>query len=129
MTDLHMLFEIRGQTAVITGGSGHFGRAMAHALAQAGAHVAILGRNRESAQAVATAIQGEGGTALAVACDVMSRASLEQSQEKILSAFGQVDILINAAGGNSPAATTSSEHSFFDLDTEAINHVFGLNCT
>ena len=112
---------------MITGGSGHFGRAMAHALAQVGANVAILGRNVESAQSVARAIQAEGGTALAVACDVMSRASLEQSQQHILSAFGQVDIPINAAGGNSPAATTSTGHNFFDLNTEAINHVFSLN--
>ena len=123
------LFNIQGLTAVITGGSGHFGRAMALALARAGAHVAILGRHLESAQSVARAIQAEGGIALPIACDVMSRPSLEQSQELILSAFGQVDILINAAGGNSPSATTSTEQSFFDLDTGAINHVFGLNCT
>jgi NAD(P)-dependent dehydrogenase (short-subunit alcohol dehydrogenase family) len=123
------LFDIRDLTAVITGGSGHFGRAMAHALAGTGARVAILGRHLKSAQTVAEAIQAEGGIALASACDVMSRASLEQSHEQILSAFGQVDILINAAGGNSPAATTSTDQSFFDLDTEAINSVFGLNCT
>ncbi len=127
--DAQSLFDVRDRIAVITGGSGHFGRAMAHALAQVGANVAILGRNVESAQSVATAIQAEGGIALAIACDVMSRASLEQSQEQILSAFGQVNILINAAGGNSPAATTSTVQSFFDLDTEAINYVFGLNCT
>ncbi len=127
--DPQSLFDLQGQTAVITGGSGHFGRAMAQALAQAGANVAILGRNVDSAQSVARAIQDEGGTALAVSCDVMSRSSLEQSLQHILNAFGQVDILINAAGGNSPAATTSIDQSFFDLDTEAINHVFGLNCT
>jgi len=127
--DAQSLFDVRGCTVVITGGSGHFGRAIALALAQAGAHIAILGRHIESAQTVAGVIQSEGGTAIAVTCDVMSRASLEQSCEQILSVFGQVDILINAAGGNSPAATTSSEQSFFDLDTEAINHVFGLNCT
>lgn len=127
--DVQSLFDIRDQTAVITGGSGHFGRAMAHALAQAGARIAILGRHLEPAQKVAGAIQAEGGTAIAVACDVMSRASLEKSLEFILGAFGQVDILINAAGGNSPTATTSGEQSFFDLDTEAINHVFGLNCS
>ena len=46
-----------------------------------------------------------------------------------MNAFGKVDILINAAGGNSPAATTSIDRSFFDLDTEAFNSVFGLNCT
>jgi NAD(P)-dependent dehydrogenase (short-subunit alcohol dehydrogenase family) len=129
MIELPTLFNIQDQTAVIIGGSGQLGRAMAHALAQSGARVAILGRNVESAQSVASAIQTKGGTALAVACDVMSRASLEQSLERILSAFGQVDILINAAGGNSPSATTSEEQSFFDLDTEAVNHVFGLNCT
>jgi NAD(P)-dependent dehydrogenase (short-subunit alcohol dehydrogenase family) len=127
--EMRSLFNIQGQTAVITGGSGHFGRAMAHALAQSGINIAILGRNLESAQSVARAIQAEGGTALAVACDIISRASLEQSLEQILSAFGQVNILINAAGGNSPSATTSAEQSFFDLDTEAINQVFSLNCT
>jgi NAD(P)-dependent dehydrogenase (short-subunit alcohol dehydrogenase family) len=60
---------------------------------------------------------------------VLNRASLEQSREQITSALGPVDILINAAGGNSPAATTSAEQSFFDLDAEAASHVFGLNFT
>ncbi len=123
------LFDIQGQTVVITGGSGHFGRAMASALAQTGAHVAILGRHIETTKAVAEAIQAEGGSALGIACDVTNRASLEQSREQITNAFGPVDILINAAGGNSPLATTSAEQSFFDLDAEAANHVFGLNFT
>ncbi len=127
--DLQALFDVRGRTAVITGGSGHFGRAMALALAQAGVHVAILGRHVETAQTVADTIQAEGGSALGIACDVLSHASLEQSREQITSAFGPVDMLINAAGGNSPEATTSTEQSFFDLDTEAANHVFGLNFT
>ena len=125
--DVQTRFDVRGLTVVITGGSGHFGRAMASALAQAGAQVAILGRHVETAQTVATSIQAEGGSALGIACDVLNRASLEHSQEQVTSAFGPVDILINAAGGNSPAATTSTEQSFFDLDAEAVNHVFGLN--
>src|SRR6266496_144816 len=127
--DVQALFDVQGRTAVITGGSGHFGRAMALALAQAGAQVAILGRHLETAQKVAEAIQAEDGSALGLACDVLSRASLEQSREQITSALGPVDILINAAGGNSPTATTSAEQTFFDLDTEAANHVFGLNFT
>src|SRR5436190_5131177 len=127
--DVQALFDVRGRTAVITGGSGHLGRGMAAALAQAGARVAILGRHAETAQKVAETIQTEGGTALGVACDVLSRASLEHSQEQITSAFGPVDMLINAAGGNSPEATTSAEESFFDLDAEAVNRVFGLNFT
>lgn len=120
-------FDVRGRTAAITGGSGHLGRAMATALAQAGVQVAILGRRLETAQATARAIQAEGGTALGIAADVLDRAALEQSREQITSAFGPVDMLINAAGGNFPAATTSSEQGFFDLDIEAANHVFGLN--
>jgi NAD(P)-dependent dehydrogenase (short-subunit alcohol dehydrogenase family) len=127
--DVQALFDVRGRTAVVTGGSGHLGRVMASALAQAGAQVAILGRHVETAQTVAEAIQAEGGSALGIACDVLNRADLEQSREQITSAFGPVDMLINAAGGNSPAATTSTEQSFFDLDTQAVSSVFGLNFT
>ena len=127
--DVQALFAVHDRTAVITGGSGHFGRAMALALAQAGAQVAILGRHIETTRTVAEAIEAEGGSALGIACDVLSRDSLEQSREHITNAFGKVDILINTAGGNSPAATTSNDQSFFDLGTEAINSVFGLNCT
>jgi NAD(P)-dependent dehydrogenase (short-subunit alcohol dehydrogenase family) len=127
--DVQALFDVRGRTAVITGGSGYLGRAMASALAQAGAQVAILGRHLETVQTVAQSIQAQGGTALGIACDVLSRASLEQSQAQITSTLGPVDILINAAGGNSPSATTSAEQSFFDLDTQAVTHVFGLNFT
>jgi NAD(P)-dependent dehydrogenase (short-subunit alcohol dehydrogenase family) len=127
--DVQVLFDVRGRTAVITGGSGYFGRAMASALAQAGAQVAILARHAETTKTVAESIQAEGGSALGIACDVLSRASLEQSREQITSAFGPADILINAAGGNSPSATTSTEQTFFDLDTEAVSSVFGLNFT
>ncbi|PWT77645.1 MAG: D-mannonate oxidoreductase [Chloroflexi bacterium] len=125
--DVQALFDVRGCTAVITGGSGQLGRAMAVALAQAGAQVAVLGRHAQTAQAVATTIQEIGGAALGIACDVQDRAALEQSRIEVRSAFGPVDILVNAAGGNSPAASTSAEQTFFDLDTEAVNQVFGLN--
>ncbi len=128
-SDVQTRFEVRGRTAVVTGGSGHLGRAMASALAQAGAQVAILGRHAEAAQTVAQSIQAQGGSALGIACDVLSRADLEQSREQITSALGPVDIVVNAAGGNSPSASTSDKQSFFDLDTEAVNRVFGLNFT
>jgi NAD(P)-dependent dehydrogenase (short-subunit alcohol dehydrogenase family) len=123
------LFDVSGQTAVITGGSGQLGRAMASALAQAGARVAILGRHIETANTIAEAIRAEGGSAIGVACDVLDRSSLDQSREQVTSAFGPADILINAAGGNSPAATTSPDKTFFDLDAAAANNVFALNFT
>ena len=125
--DVQTLFDVRGLTAVITGGSGQLGQAMAFALARGGAQVAILGYHTETSLKVAGAIQAEGGSALGMACDVLNRAALEQCREQVTRAFGLVDILINAAGGNSPAATTSAEQSFFDLDAEAVNRVTGLN--
>ncbi|HYT33886.1 MAG TPA: SDR family oxidoreductase [Ktedonobacteraceae bacterium] len=127
--DVQSLFDIQGQTAVITGGSGQLGQAMASALARAGVQVAVLGHHAGTAQKVAETVRSEGGSALGIACDVLSLASLEQSRAQVTSAFGPVNILINAAGGNSSAATTSSEQSFFDLDAGAVNRVFGLNFT
>ena len=123
------LFDVRGRVAVLTGGSGQLGRAMALGLARAGAHVAILGRHAETEAAAAEAIQADGGSAIGIACDVLDRAAIERACEQVTSAFGPVDILVNAAGGNSPAATTSAERTFFDLDASAVNTVFALNFT
>ena len=133
MSDSHMdwkaLFGAEGRAAVVTGGSGELGRAMASALARAGARVAILARHTDAANTVAEAIRAEGGAAIAVACDVLDRAALERSRDEVASAFGPADILINGAGGNSPAATTSADQPFFDLDAAAVNQVFALNFT
>jgi NAD(P)-dependent dehydrogenase (short-subunit alcohol dehydrogenase family) len=123
------LFDMRGRVAVITGGSGELGRAMALGLARAGVQVALLGRHAETADAAAESIRTEGGSAIGVACDVLDRAAVERAYERVTSAYGPVDILVNAAGGNSPAATTSAEQSFFDLDASAVNAVFALNFT
>lgn len=122
-------FAIRGRTAVVTGGSGQLGLAMATALAQAGAQVALLARHGDAVEAAAAAIRADGGDALGVTCDVLDHTALEVAHQRINAAFGPVDILVNAAGGNSPAATTSADTSFFALDANAAAAVFGLNFT
>ncbi|MFL5589515.1 MAG: SDR family oxidoreductase [Ktedonobacteraceae bacterium] len=127
MLDLRTLFNVSGLTAVITGGSGQLGRTMAHALAQAGVQVAIVSLHAETSGTVAEAIQASGGRALGIACDVLDRVALERTLEQVTSTFGPVDILINAAGGNQPQATTTDDRTFFDLDMQAVNRVFGLN--
>ena len=127
MLDLRTLFNVNGLTAVITGGSGQLGRTMAHALAQAGVQVAIICLHAETAGTVAGAIQESSGRALGIACDVLDRAALERTLEQVTSTFGPVDMLINAAGGNHPQSTTTAEQTFFDLDMQAVNRVFGLN--
>ena len=120
--------DLTGKTAVVTGGSGVLGSCMARALAACGARVAVLARGLDRAEAVAQDIAREGGTAIALSCDATDKPSLE--------AFGPADILVNAAGGNRPAATTGAEFfapdgdfpSFFDLDESAIRGVFDVNC-
>ena len=127
MVDAQTLFDVRGLTAVITGGSGQLGRNMAHALAQAGVQVAVVSLHAESAERVAEAIRESSGQAIGIACDVLNRAALERTLEQVTSVFGPVDMLINAAGGNQPQATTTDEQTFFDLDMQAVDRVFGLN--
>ncbi|HKV83485.1 MAG TPA: SDR family NAD(P)-dependent oxidoreductase, partial [Ktedonobacterales bacterium] len=124
---LNTLFDLRGQTAVVTGGSGVLGGAMARALAGAGMRVVILGRRLGACQRVADTITGAGGSALAVAADVLDRASLEAAAARVAEAFGPVDLLLNAAGGNDPRATTSAGQSFFDLDPEGVDAVMAGN--
>ncbi len=123
------IFDVQGLTAVITGGSGQLGRVMAQGLALAGAQVAVVSRSAETSAMVAGAINTDGGKAIGIACDVMDRAALERTVEQVTGTFGPVDILINAAGGNQPRATTSAELTFFDLDAQALEQVFGLNFT
>jgi NAD(P)-dependent dehydrogenase (short-subunit alcohol dehydrogenase family) len=80
-------------------------------------------------QAAVESIRREDGEVLGVVGDVCDRASLEKALQQITNKFGMIDILVNGAGGNKPAATTSMERSFFDLDFEAVQHVFNLNFT
>ena len=127
MIDLQTLFDIRGFTAVMTGGTGVLGTEMALALARAGVRVAILSRHATSSAKVVQAIQAEQGEAIGIACDVLQRTDLEHACTEVLETFGPIDILINAAGGNSPQATTSANVSFFDLDIRAIESVLDLN--
>jgi NAD(P)-dependent dehydrogenase (short-subunit alcohol dehydrogenase family) len=72
MTNIQTLFDRQGLTVVITGGSGHLGRVMAHSLAQQGVKVAILSLHNETSEKVAEAIRAEAGQAIGVACDVQA---------------------------------------------------------
>jgi NAD(P)-dependent dehydrogenase (short-subunit alcohol dehydrogenase family) len=117
-------FDIQGRVAVVTGGAGVLCAAMCHALAEAGAKVAVLDLRQESAEALASEI---GNGAIGIGCDVLDKGSIRTAAKKVVERFDCVNILINGAGGNKPQATTSAEQSFFDIPEEAIRWVFDLN--
>ncbi len=127
MMSIEKLFSLQGLTAVITGGSGVLGSAMAHGLADAGARVAIVSLHSDSATVVAESIRANGGQAISIACSVNDSTALEQTAGQVTRTFGPADILVNAAGGNNPLATTSETRSFFDMSIEAADTVLNLN--
>ena len=119
-----LTFNLDQKVAVVTGGAGVLCAAMCRTLAQAGARVAVLDLRVDSAEALAAEL-GDG--AIGIGCNVLDRASIETAAQKVMDAFGRVDILINGAGGNKPQATTTPDQSFFDLPADALRWVFDLN--
>lgn len=115
------------QTAVVTGGAGVLCASICKALAEAGAKVAILDLNEEAAQRLAAEIRSKGGSASSFRCNVLDKVDIETAANQVTAAFGQIDILINGAGGNKPQATTSPDLSYFDLPADAFRWVFDLN--
>jgi NAD(P)-dependent dehydrogenase (short-subunit alcohol dehydrogenase family) len=123
-TSFQTLFDFSGKTAVVTGGAGVLCAAMCRALAGAGAKVAVLDLNAAAAESLAAEL---GNGAIGVACNVLERTSIEAATQAVLAKFGRVDILVNGAGGNKPAATANAEQPFFDLPADALRWVFDLN--
>ena len=127
--------DLKDKTAVITGAGGVICSEMARALAECGAKVALLDINYEAAEKVASEI---GENALAVKCNCLDRESIKEAAEKVHATFGQVNFLINGAGGNNPRATTDNEtmtpdtegiKDFFALEESGLRFVFDLNIT
>ncbi len=131
--------DLNGRTCVITGGSGVLGSALVEVLAGCGVKVAILGRNAEKAERTAGDIASvTGTTVIGIGGNVLDRQSMADAKKIVNDRLGSVDILINAAGGNNPRATTAVEmvedkdldhleETFFGLDIDAFREVFDLN--
>lgn len=128
--------NLTGKVAVITGAGGVLGSDFARTLARAGARVALLDLHPARAQVVAEEICAFGGYAKAYGCNVLDPSACEETARLSAQTLGPCDILINAAGGNHPSATTAQVYaateaqekpSFFDLEAEGIRFVFQLN--
>lgn len=121
------LFNLDQEIAVVLGGTGALGGAMAVALAAAGARVAILGRNAERGEQQVRTITAAGGTALFQPADALDGNSLTQARDAVTKHWGAVSVLVNAAGGNRPDATLGPGKEFSKLPLAAWQNVFDLN--
>jgi len=143
---MNLTFDLKGKTAVVTGGGGVLCSGFSKTLAAAGARVAVCDLRFEAAQKIADEIIAAGGEAIAVAMNVLDKKSVEEGRDLIVEKFGRVDILLNGAGGNNPKGSTSRDNltpdevkelnengtiegvkTFFDLDPDGISFVFNLN--
>src|SRR5438093_1209428 len=121
------LFDLAGEVAVVVGGTGVLGGALAEGLAEAGAEVAVLGRNAERGTARVKNIKGAGGVAAFFSADAQSGESLRAAHQAIEKALGPPAILVNAAGGNDPKVTVTAERRFEQIGLADWQANFDLN--
>jgi NAD(P)-dependent dehydrogenase (short-subunit alcohol dehydrogenase family) len=121
------LFNLEQETAVVLGGTGVLGGAMAEALAGAGARVAVVGRSEERGKERVRRIESAGGKALFQPADALDRVSLARARDAIASQWGAVSVLVNGAGGNRADATIQPGGDFCKLPLAAWQGVFDLN--
>jgi 2-deoxy-D-gluconate 3-dehydrogenase len=94
------LFNLKGKVAIVTGGNGGIGLGMARGLADAGADIAVVGRNEEKSKAAVAEIAKRGVRAIAVATDVTDKAAVGRMVGRVKEELGRIDILVNNAGIN-----------------------------
>lgn len=123
------LFNVSGKVVVMTGACGVLGATIVKYFASQGCKVVLLDLERasETGAKLVGEIKAEGGEAMFLPTNVLDKAVLEQNLSEILAAYGSVDILLNAAGGNMGAANVAPDKTIFDLDIEAIKKVTELN--
>ena len=93
------IFRLDGRVALIPGGGGAIGSAMAEALAGAGARVAVTGRSQDALEATATRVSGVGGECLPVPGDMTDRQAAQDAVARTVDRYGRLDIILNAIGG------------------------------
>lgn len=120
-------FSLKGKVIVVTGATGVLGEAFVNGIANAGGIVGVLGRNENVANERVASIVKQGGAAIALIADVTNEQDLINAREKLLSKYGKIDGLVNAAGGNMPDAVIQPGQDIFQLNVSALQQVMNLN--
>lgn len=123
------LFDMSGKVMVMTGACGILGGTIVRYFASQGVKIVLLDLERAAGtgEKLVEEIISDGGEACFMATDVLDKAVLESCHKAVMEKYGRVDILMNAAGGNMPAATVPPDKTVFDLDVDAVKKVTELN--
>jgi len=120
-------FTLEGKVIIVTGATGVLGEAFVNGIVAAGGIVGVLGRNEKVANERAESIIKNGGEAIALIADVTIESDLIKARDLVLSKYGKIDGLVNAAGGNMPDAVIQSDQDIFKLNMDALQQVMNLN--
>ena len=121
------LFSLKDKVIVVTGGTGVLGKSFVNGIVAADGTVVIIGRDINKANNLVEEIVNKGGKALAISADVLSESQMVVAREKILLAFGKIDGLVNAAGGNVPEGVLQNSADIFDLNIQGMKNALELN--
>ncbi|MEO1054360.1 MAG: SDR family oxidoreductase [Bacteroidota bacterium] len=121
------IFNIKDKVILITGGTGVLGSSMAKAVTNAGAKVALVGRDEAISKSLKQDLEAQGADVLNYMADVLKPEEMDSVKTDVLQKWGKVDVLVNAAGGNMPGATVAEEGSINDLSIEELRKVMELN--
>ena len=127
LENLTKMYDFSGRTVVITGGSGVLGRVIAKGLLGCRANVAVIARNPAKAREVLGNDGNATGNLFIARGDVQDADALQSAAAEVTAEFGEIDALVNGAGGNNPRATTGADRTFFQIPPEAFREVLDLN--
>ena len=120
------MFTLQNKVIILTGATGSLGGSLALSLAKAKAKIILLGRNQDLLNTLVTKLSSLTEVSSYVV-NVMNRESLERIKNSVIDKYGQIDVLINAVGGNLPGAVISDDQSIFDLSETDFDEVVDLN--
>jgi len=120
-------FSLKDKVVIVTGGTGILGNAFVDAIVDAGGAVGILGRKESVAKERAEVINKKGGKALALVADVLDEGQLMTAKKKAIEYFGQIDGLVNAAGGNMPEGVLQPNENIFSMNIDGMKKVLDIN--
>ncbi len=121
------LFNLNNKVIAVTGATGILGEAFVKGLNDMGARVVLLGRNEEVGNERMNTLQQQGGEAIFIKTDVLSKSELEHARDIAVNKWGTIDGLVNAAGGNIAEAVIGQDADVFDIDMDALKRAFDLN--